>query len=187
MWWGLVLSGIFIHVVSPCVVLYPLNQLQLGVSQSFRGASAGRRRGFSPRPYGAPPAGFPAGVGRPGRRAPARGVDVKPPPGPEFRDPKKAVLGPWGPFPPQTETPKGSPPRRKSPKPRKMAIIPHFGVFLAIFGISGLFRDPAGVAFTSTPRGGALRPEKRGFRGAPRRGYFPAPRDGVGFWARQGP
>jgi len=51
---------------------------------------------------------------------------------------------------------------------------------LAVLGVSGPFWRPAGVAFTSTPRGGALYPIFRGFwRGAPAGLFWESPGTGV--------
>jgi len=138
-----------------------------------------------------PCGGYPApgDPGTPGgnRGAPPRGVDVKPLPGGSFGTPKKPFLGSWTPFPPQNGVPEGSLSRRKPPEPRKMAIIPHFGVFLPILGSRSPFWGPAGGGFTSTPRAGAPRSEKGVFWGYPARAGFPDPGTGVAPGGPPGP
>jgi len=116
-----------------------------------------------------------------GDRAPPRGVDVKPPRGRSFGTSKKGFLGSRTRFPPQNWIPGGSSLPSKSRKGRKCGYLPVFGCFwpfLAKFGVSG---PPAGVAFTSTPRGGALYPLfgafSRGSPGGAILGVFPPGRD----------
>jgi len=144
-----------------------------------------------PSTRGYPSRGDPGGVGARGNRGgPPRGVDVKPPRGLDFGTPKKAFLGSWDPFSPQNPVLGTSPPRTKPREPRKRAIIPHFGVFLAILGSRSPFWDPGSGGFTSTPRAGAPRSEKGHFRGTPGGEGFPAPRGGVGIlvpWDPLGP
>jgi len=92
-------------------------------------------------------------------RAPPRGVDVKPP-----------LAG----IPESAEKGRKGPKRRKRPK---KAIFEDFGDFRQFWRFSGPLGDPrdpsAGVAFTSTPRGGALWPLPRS-----RGGREPGPRRG---------
>jgi len=175
--------------VAPGVVDDLLYRIRPGLGHRLRRDSSGRR-GMLPRPlWGLPCPGGPRGGLPAGNRAPARGVDVKPPPGPEFRRPQKPLFGVWSPFSPQNPAPRPGLPGTNSPKRPKMAIIPRFGVFLAISGSRSPFWAPAGVAFTSTPRGGALRllfggsagdPAWGGISGSPGTGVETGPQGGPG-------
>jgi len=176
-----------------------LSSLNLFIGGRRTAGRAGRQplsgQGILPcTPCGGYPA--PGDPGTPGgnRGAPPRGVDVKPLPGGSFGTPKKPFLGFWTPFPPQNGVPEGSPSRRKPREPRKMAIIPHFGVFLPILGSRSPFWGPAGGGFTSTPRAGSRDPSRGREPGEtpPRGGFTSTPRGGAprfpaGYPGVQGP
>jgi len=146
-----------------------------------------KEEGILPSPlWGSPGPGSRQGSA-PGRRAPARGVDVKPPPGRDFGGPKKPLFGVWAPFYPQNQVPRGPPPRTKLEKGPKMAIIPHFGVFLGILGPRSPFRAPRGGCFYINPsRRGPVAHFSRILAGDPCRGVFRDPRDGEGFRSPRG-
>jgi len=133
------------------VTMNTFNRLRSGVGQSLR-RSPPEGGGDPPlAPGRGSPCRVPGRGGRPGRRAPARGVDVKPPAGPGLLDPKKGLFGVPDPFSPSKRDPEGVPSPLKTPKqPKKAYNTPFWGI-LAIFGVSGLFLGSRGGCFYINP------------------------------------